>query len=590
MKDLIRLWRHILPKRKKTSLFLLALMFCTSFVEVVSISAVIPFLGVLASPEAVFNEPLVAPLISTFNFQEPNDLIVPMTILFCIAAIVAATMRLLLLYASTKLTFEIGKDFSVSIFDKTIHQTYSVHISRNSSEVINSIVVKLHAVIFNVVQPIILMIGNVMILSVVISLLLFINPLIAISAFLGFGVSYLAIFSLNKKRLNINSTNIASNSDYQVKILQESLGSIRDLLIDGNQDVYTETYKRIDSNLRNSQANNIIISGSPRYIMEAIGMVLIAVLSLLIVLNTGQISSAIPILGVLALGSQRLLPILQQLYSGWSGIKGSQVSLNDVLLFLDQEYPLNYEMKSNEDKGLYKKETSTSLPFKKKISLENLSFKYEEGNHLILQDITLVIEKGQRVGFVGETGSGKSTLLDIIMGLISPTEGSLKVDGEIIDSRNLRSWQDKISHVPQSVLLIDSSIEENIAFGIPRNEINQKLVQDAAKKAQISSVIENWELGYQTQVGERGVKLSGGQQQRVGIARALYKESEVIIFDEATSALDDKTEKEVMEAINRLDDKITILMIAHRISTLSSCDKIIEINEKSIKSERFFNK
>ena len=228
------------------------------------------------------------------------------------------------------------------------------------------------------------------------------------------------------------------------------------------------------------------------------------------------------------------------------------------------------------------KDTSTPITFAKEIVLDNISFSYSADAQPILQDLSLTIPKGSRIGFIGETGSGKSTLLDIIMGLLQPTSGALKIDGDRIDSSNLRAWQKHVAHVPQSIFLADGTIAENIAFGLPLDQIDEVRVRQAAEQAQIHDIIEKLPNGYQTIVGERGVRLSGGQRQRLGIARAIYKQADVIIFDEATSALDNETEKAVMEAIDQLSNELTILVIAHRLSTLKNCTQIIKLPDGQI--------
>jgi len=281
--------------------------------------------------------------------------------------------------------------------------------------------------------------------------------------------------------------------------------------------------------------------------------------------------SAIPVLGALALGAQRLLPALQQAYSAYSAIKGSKSSFEDVLNLLDQPLPEYVGQPAPEP-----------IPFAKEIKLNNLDFRYTEDSPWVLKNINLSLKKGSRIGFIGVTGSGKSTLLDIIMGLLSPTNGGLSIDQQLIDNQNRRAWRAHIAHVPQNIYLSDGTIEENIAFGIAKELIDHQRVKKAAQQAQIAELIEQWKGGYQTFVGERGVRLSGGQRQRIGIARALYKQADVLIFDEATSALDNKTEQAVMSAIEGLDKKLTILIIAHRLTTLKGCDQIVEISKENV--------
>jgi ATP-binding cassette subfamily B protein len=302
--------------------------------------------------------------------------------------------------------------------------------------------------------------------------------------------------------------------------------------------------------------------------MEAIGMGLIAILAYFMTQQQNGISTAIPILGALALGAQRLLPTLQQAYSSYSAIQGSKSSIQDVLDLLNQPLPIHATQNQ-----------SLEIPFKKEITLNNISFRYSKNTPWVLKNINLKITKGMRIGFIGSTGSGKSTLLDIIMGLLEPTKGEVVVDNHVITISNRQVWQKHIAHVPQSIYLSDSTIEENIAFGISRDEINTKRVEKSIKQAKIDELISESMGNYQTIVGEQGIRLSGGQRQRIGIARALYKQADILVLDEATSALDNDTEFEVMKELSGLKKDLTVLIIAHRLSTLKGCDKIIKIHD-----------
>ena len=302
--------------------------------------------------------------------------------------------------------------------------------------------------------------------------------------------------------------------------------------------------------------------------MEAIGIVIIALFAYLATLKLGGLSQFIPLLGAFVLGAQRLLPAIQKGYGSYSRIKGSKHSLLDVISLLDQSIP-----------DYANCPPQIPIPFLQSIELKNLCFQYLKDSPWVLKNINLTIPKGSVIGIVGTTGCGKSTLLDVVMGLLLPTSGELRVDGQLIDSKNRRAWQTHIANVSQHIYLADGTIEENIAFGIPNKKIDHNRVKKAAQKAQIADLIEEWDNGYQALVGERGMRLSGGQRQRVGLARAFYKQSDVLILDEATSALDNETELAVMDAIERINEEITIIIIAHRLSTLKSCDKIVKFGK-----------
>lgn len=545
-------------------------MIIVSFAEVLSIGAVLPFLGALTNPQHIFDLPLSQPLIRFLGVVSPSHLLLLITVIFGIAALVAGVLRLLLLWTSLSFSYGVGADISSSIYRRTLYQPYAVHVARNSSEIINGILGKTGAVI-GVISSVLMFLGSSFILTTILIALFLIDPVTAFSAFFGFGFIYLVIIRLTKQRQLSNGRLIARESTELVKSLQEGLGSIRDILIDGTQEIYCHTYRRADLQLRRAQGSSQFIGQSPRYGIEAIGMVLISGLAFSASLESEGIAGVIPVLGALALGAQRLLPVLQQAYQSWSAIQGQQASLSDALYLLDQPLP-----------DFAEEPPTKPTRFLKEIQLNGLGFRYNSEMPWILKNLNLTISKGSRVGFVGETGSGKSTLIDIIMGLLDPTQGEIIVDGRCITHKNSRTWQARIAHVPQNIFLSDGSIEENIAFGVPKDQIDFERVKHAATLAQIANTIESWELQYKTVVGERGIRLSGGQRQRIGIARAFYKEADVIIFDEATSALDSKTEEAVMTAIESLKRDLTILIIAHRITTLKNCTKIVKLGNHGI--------
>ena len=568
MDNFKRLWHHFSKRRIRQLILLLLLMIIASILEVVSLGIVLPFLGVLTAPEQIFQHAYAQPLVSALVLSEPSQLILPITILFIIAVLLAGIVRLLLLYVMTRLSFAIGSDFSIKIYRRTLYQPYQTHVTRNSSGVIDGVITKTNSVVGGVISPILTLVSSTLIFVGIVSTLFFINIYVALSASIGFGLLYWLVIRYTKNHLKDNSQIIADQSTKMLKSLQEGLGGIRDVLIDGTQKFYCQLYRNADLPLRQASGNNQFIAGSPRYAMETIGMIFIAGFAYALTQQEGGMTAAIPILGALVLGAQRLLPVLQHIYSSYSSIKGLKSSFEDVLDLLDQPLP-----------EYANQPIPKAIQFDEEIKLINLSFRYTKKSPWVLKNINLSLKKGSRVGFIGSTGSGKSTLLDIIMGLLPTTEGNLIIDQQSINDKNHRSWQAHIAHVPQNIYLSDGSIEENIAFGIQKDRINRQQVKMAAQQAQIAHLIEQWHEGYQTFVGERGIRLSGGQRQRIGIARALYKKSNVLVFDEATSALDNETEREVMKAIKGLGDEITVLIIAHRLTTLKDCDKVVQLGD-----------
>lgn len=568
-----RLWAHLSGRRRRQYGLLLASMVLAAFAELMSIGSVLPFLAALTQPKVVFASPVAAPFLAYFAITTEVELVVTLTGLFALATILACAVRIAVLWGSTRFAFAFGSDIGNRVYRSTLYQPYEVHTARNSSEVINAIWGKVNEVVFYILIP---------------SMGLFTSAIVALAICLAFAIAvpgpalvalgtlvviYGVIVKLSRQRLKMNSQRIAQGSTQVVKTLQEGLGGIRDIIIDGSQESFLANYRRVSQDLRNAQGQNQIIGTGPRYLLEAMGMLLIATLAYLLTMRPNGVLTAIPMLAAIALGLQRLMPAAQLMFGSWSTMHGAHASLQDVLDLLDAPMP-------EETNG---QQHVQAMPFVRDIQLRGISFRHKPEAAWIFESFDLTIAKGSRVGFVGQTGGGKSTLLDIVMGLLTPSVGQIEIDGVAVDARNRNGWQKRIAHVPQSVFLADCSLEENIAFGTPIDQIDHARIRHAAQQAQLAELIETWPQGYRTRVGERGVQLSGGQRQRIGIARALYKNADVIAFDEATSALDNDTERSVMEAIDNLGKHITVLIIAHRLNTLRGCSEIYEVGNGTVK-------
>ena len=355
----------------------------------------------------------------------------------------------------------------------------------------------------------------------------------------------------------------------RVKSIQEGLGSIRDVLLGSKQKIFTDNYSKIDLNYRKKSASNKFITFSPRYIIENIGFIFLAIIAYVLSARENGTNNILPVLGTFAVAAQKLLPSMQQCYNSIGTIRSNKSSVEKVINILNQK------------NDFFNTKDIKPFNFESRIRFSNISFKYPNSNKLILDNINLEINKGDRIGIIGTTGSGKSTFTDILMGLLKPNSGIISIDNVNLYSKknplDIFNWRIAISHVPQNIYLSDCSIAENIAFGIPFNEIDFEKVEKAATRSKIDRYIKGTKNKYLTKIGENGVKLSGGERQRIGIARALYHDSQVIVFDEATSALDDKTESEVISSLNLLDKDLTIIIIAHRLSTLEICNRVLKV-------------
>lgn len=576
---LLRLWAHLSVRRRRQLALHCGLTLAGTAAEVVSLGAVLPFLGALVAPERVLASRVGAALAAALGVAEPGALAGPITLLFVAAALVTAFVRTILLWANTRLAFACGADLGAEAYRRTLYQPYSVHVAANSAEVISALTKKVESVVYGVLLPLLILFTSFVLLSAASLAFLAVDPVLALSVGGGFAAAY-GLVSLGARRhLETNSRIVADANVQVIKSLQEGLGGIRDVLIDGVQGVYISAYARADWALRRAEGNTVFVSGCPRFIIEAAVMTVIAGSAYWVGLRPGGLAAALPVMGALAVGAQRLLPALQQGYAAWAAISGNQAPLADTLELLERPLP-----------AAALEPPPPPLPFQHEIRLKGVRFRYSADGPWVLDGLDLVVPKGARVGFVGATGSGKSTALDLVMGLLDPTEGEVSVDGRRLAGTDVRAWQRILAHVPQAVFLADASIAENIAFGVPPEAIDMGRVREAARLARIADFVEERPEGYSARVGERGVRLSGGQRQRIGIARALYKRATVLVFDEATSALDNVTEKAVMDAVAGLSPDITVLIIAHRLTTVRGCGTIVELSEGRVAAQGSYDR
>lgn len=563
------LWQRMSTRRRRQFYGLVAISLLASIAEVTSLAMLFPLLLLLASPQQAMDNALIQPVAAALGVLDTSSLAFAALLAFIGAALAAGIIRWIVLVANNSYSFGLATELSERAYRKSLLQPYSVQLQRNSSTIIDGVMNKTMAVAGNVVAQILtLMTSTVVGLSILVTLIAT-DPMVAAITGITFALIYITITIAVRQSLQQNGETIARESARAIRALQEGLGGIRDVLIDGTQETYAQIFRSADRPFKAAMSRNAIIAGSPRFIVETLGMILIATLAFFLTRADGGMGSAIPTLGVLALGAQRLLPMLQQSYAAIATIRGSEASLWGVIELLDQpDAP---------------EQSIAAVPFERDIRLSSVSFQYPTASTPVLHDMTLTIPKGSRYGFYGPTGGGKSTTLDIIMGLLEPSGGSIQVDGLTITEQHQRAWRSHVAHVPQAIYLSDSTIAENIAFGSKRDEIDMDRLRAAAKSAQIAETIESWPNGYDTFVGERGLRISGGQRQRIGVARALYKQADLIILDEATSALDNQTESALIEAIEALGSHITVIMVAHRLTTLRNCDALVEIQDGRVK-------
>ena len=566
-RELRRLWVQLSRRRQLQVIVVLGLTIASTLSEMLSLGAVVPFLAVLAKPDAVWSTGKAQWIAGLMGWQHPADLLLPLCVAFAASALLSGFVRIYALRKMIVLANDVGSDLSIEVYKRTLYQPYAVHLQRNSSETISAISNHVEEVV-RMLNGLLQLVSAGLVSTGLMALLIWLNPgvILAMAALVGGG--YGLLMGLSQRQLQRLGPEILRDQAQLIRSLQEGLGAIRDVILDGNQPVYEVIYREADQRMRRHRGTGQFMALAPRYGMEAVGLVAIALAALSLMAGGSGFLGAIPLLGAIGLGAQRLLPSLQLIYSSWSSFRINLPALVSVLDYMDQPV---------DDADL--KPVQAPIPFKSEIQFQKISFRYGPDLPWVLHDLSLTIRRGERIGIVGETGSGKSTLVDLLMGLLEPTIGELTVDGEPVKNERLRPWRRSIAHVPQSIFLADASIAENIALGVHKKEIDEGRLKQASEQAMMTGFISSLAKAYDTGVGERGVKLSGGQRQRIGIARALYKQAPILVFDEATSALDKSTEKEVMDAIDALSKELTIVIIAHRLSTLERCDRIVRVQQ-----------
>jgi ATP-binding cassette subfamily B protein len=577
LRTVVRLWAHLSVKRRRQFAVVIGLVAMSALAEVASVGMMLPFLGALVAPDRLFRQGALARVAARLGLIDARDLILPLALGLVVTIMLSAAFRLLVLWVSNRLAFATSADLSAEVYRRTLHLPYDRHLRQSSSEVVAGITHQVgdSVTIFN--QLLALLSAWVLLLSIT-GALLVIDPAIAVGSAFAMGGGYWVIMRVIRRRLQQNSARTGEARVRVIRTLQESLGGVRDVLLDGTQDFFLEQYRRADLALKRAQSSSAFLSASPRFLMEALAITLLAAIALLASRQPGGAAAALPSLGALALGAQRLLPVLHQAFGAWGGIVGRYDALHRTLELLGQPDPPTADAVPDERLG-----------FESQIRFESVRFRYARDAPWVLDGVTFTIEKGTRFAIVGRTGSGKSTLLDLLLGLLVPTEGTIRVDGEPLLGARLRAWQRSVAHVPQNVYLIDAPVSDNIVFGTPAERADPLRLQRAAHRAQVDEFAPAASPIDAERAGEHGIRFSAGQRQRIGIARALYKQASVLILDEATSALDTVTEAAVMRAIRDPDASLTVIMIAHRISTVTHCDSILELGSGRVIAQGSFD-
>ena len=564
--SLKKIWSILTPRERRKSSVMLVLVVCMALAETVGVLSIMPFLSVLARPDVVQDNAGLLWLYNKFSFANIQDFIFALGLASIALVVGSSAFKTITLHLLNRFTFLLRHSISARLLSGYLRQPYDFFLNHNPSELSRNVLSEIDQLQNGLIKPLSQLIAQGAVALAMMLLLFFYDPWIAISAVVIIGLLYGAIYLLVRKHLGTTGHARQTANGARFQACNEVLGGIKDVKIAHASEAYQQKFNHASREFSRHQANAETLSQSPLYMVETAGYTGLIVLALILMKQSGDIGQVLPVLGLYGFAAYRLLPSAQIMYRGFAQLKFSSAALETVQQHLD--LPAN-ELKPS---------TQVLAP-QKEIRLQSVSFAYPSAlDKPVLQRFDMVIPVNTSVGIAGKSGAGKSTVMDLLLGLLEPQAGSLSVDGVTIDASNVQAWQAAIGYVPQHIYLADTSIAENIAFGISVENIDVRAVERAAKAAQIHDFIAN-ELpeGYQTKVGDRGIRLSGGQRQRIGIARALYRDPAVLFFDEATSALDNATEALLNETISKISGKKTVVVIAHREASLLHCQKITQL-------------
>jgi ATP-binding cassette, subfamily B, bacterial PglK len=576
--DVYRMILLLLDRRERRQFWLLtAFMVVVALAEVVGISAVLVLLNVIAEPTNIQTNGALRLLYVNGGFTSDFGFMVGLSLIVLLVVLLGLAIKAVGTYAGIRFSSMRGYTVSTRLLGAYLNQPYAWFLSRNSSEVAKNVLVEVDGLVARVISPAIRMLSSTMMVLVIVGLLMIVDPLVTLLAAGLLGSSYAMVYLGLRGMLRRLGDDLIRAFSERFRISQEAFGGIKEVKLLGLEETYMHLYEDAARRSGRSQATIGVAYELPRFALEAITFgTLLALILLLLFRSGGDMVEIVPTLGVFALSVMRLLPALQQIYHAVASIRGARTILETVV----KDYSASPSIIAGEA------EAGAPLQLEHQLKLAKIDFAYDAAGRPALRGLDLKIDARTTVGIVGGTGAGKTTLVDLVLGLLSPDAGTLTVDQTEITPANMRAWQKSVGYVPQAIFLTDDTIAANIAFGVPREQIDHEAVERASRTAALHDFVMN-ELsdGYGTTVGERGVRLSGGQRQRIGIARALYRNPSLLIMDEATSALDNITERAVMQAIQNIRTDKTIILIAHRLTTVRACDTIFLMEQGRIMAQ-----
>jgi ABC-type multidrug transport system fused ATPase/permease subunit len=580
MKTIKKFLALLSTRERKHLILLMILILIMALLDTIGIASVLPFMTVLANPDSIQTNLILNKTYQVtriFGVENNQDFIIFFGVLIFIFLVTSLAFKTFVTYAQIRFVYLLEHTIGKKLIEGYLHQPYSWFLSRNSADIGKTVLSEVQKLVEIGIYPMMELISKGVVALVIVTLLFLVDAKLALITGSILGGTYWIIFHFIKKFANRIGIMRLENNHLRFKWIGEAFGAIKQVKIGGLEKFYIKYFSDYTKNYAQSIASSQLVFHLPRFILEAIAFGGVMLIILYLMIQTGTFTNVLPVVSLYVFAAYRLMPALQQIYSSLTQITFVGPSLDKICEDIKNLKPFNLS------------QAHYILPFKNKITLKDINFNYPNASRATLKNINLSISAKSTVGFVGSTGSGKTTMIDIILGLLEPLKGSLEIDGKVITKKNLRAWQSCIGYVPQDIYLADDTVASNIAFGANYDDVNQQAVEKASKIANLHDfIMRDLPHQYKTVVGERGIRLSGGQRQRIGIARALYHNPQILILDEATSALDNQTEKVVMDAVNNLNKNITIIIIAHRLTTVKNCDIIFLLDNGELKDKGTF--
>lgn len=563
------------PQERRSGFLLMIAILFLGIVEMIGVASVAPFLAVAGNSKLVETNSFIAFLHKALGFQSFHAFLVALGCFSIITLLFSSLYKAATRFVMNRFSNMRLHSLSLRLFKNYLKQPYSFFLQRNSSDMTKNMLLEASVAVQQVLMQFMILMSAVSVSASIIIMLIWVDPFLALALIIFLGGCYWLIFALTRKYIvKIGGIRHKANGE-RYKTAIETFGGIKELKVLGRENAYIKAFTKPSIELAYYQSVGETLGLAPRYLIEALGFSSILIIAMYGMGKDGTaLGSALPMLGLYAFGAQRLLPSLQVIYNSLSNMRFGEPAIDQLL----------GDLQKSANDCVADVAEPAPLQVKNAIVVQNVSFTYPGSDVSAITDLSVRIPASASVGIIGATGSGKTTLVDILLGLLIPDSGQILIDDTVLESSQIRAWQKNMGYVPQHIFLADDSVASNIAFGIADAEIDQNLVEKAAKMAQIHDFVAGLPGGYLTHIGERGVRLSGGQRQRIGIARALYHNPDVLILDEATSALDNETEAEVMKAIDALSGSKTIIMIAHRLTTVKKCDFLLELNKGKLEN------